>query len=73
MHDIYSYNCDGIHRYWVWLCFLHSKDLAVADKGAMAGQVEVLKVKYEEALEARKKAELEIEAFRPVSQTQMQT
>eukprot|EP00063_Salmo_salar_P086110 XP_014060945.1 PREDICTED: desmin-like [Salmo salar] len=42
------------------------RDLAVADKGAMAGQVEVLKVKYEEALEARKKAELEIEAFRPV-------
>lgn len=39
----------------------------------MAGQVEVLKVKYEEALEARKKAELEIEAFRPVSQTPMQT
>ncbi|XP_041721402.1 notochord granular surface isoform X1 [Coregonus clupeaformis] len=41
------------------------RDLAVAAKGAMAGQVEVLKVKYEEALEARKKAELEIEAFRP--------
>ncbi|XP_014000125.1 glial fibrillary acidic protein isoform X1 [Salmo salar] len=41
------------------------RDLAVAAKGAMAGQVEVLKVKYEEALEARKNAELEIEAFRP--------
>ncbi len=32
----------------------------------MAGQLEMLKVKYEEAVEARKKAELEIEAFRPV-------
>uniref|UniRef100_A0A673W1H2 Notochord granular surface n=1 Tax=Salmo trutta TaxID=8032 RepID=A0A673W1H2_SALTR len=41
------------------------RDLAVADKGAMAGQVEVLKVKYEEALEERKKAELEIETYRP--------
>lgn len=33
----------------------------------MAGQLEMLKVKYEEAMEARKKAELDIEAFRPVS------
>ncbi|XP_056312056.1 notochord granular surface [Danio aesculapii] len=41
------------------------RDLAVAAKDAMAGQLEMLKVKYEEALEARKKAELEIEAFRP--------
>ncbi|XP_042603492.1 desmin-like isoform X2 [Cyprinus carpio] len=41
------------------------RDLAVAAKDAMAGQLEMLKVKYEEALEARKKAELEIETFRP--------
>ncbi|KTG37281.1 hypothetical protein cypCar_00011265 [Cyprinus carpio] len=41
------------------------RDLAVAAKDAMAGQLEMLKVKYEEAVEARKKAELEIEAFRP--------
>ncbi|XP_034143878.1 notochord granular surface [Esox lucius] len=41
------------------------RDLSVAAKGAMAGQLEVLKVKYEEALEARKKAEMEIDAFRP--------
>ncbi|XP_067284243.1 notochord granular surface [Pseudorasbora parva] len=41
------------------------RDLAVAAKDAMAGQLEMLKVKYEEALEVRKKAELEIEAFRP--------
>ncbi|XP_050963075.1 notochord granular surface isoform X2 [Labeo rohita] len=41
------------------------RDLAVAAKDAMAGQLEMLKVKYEEALEARKKAELEIEAFKP--------
>ncbi|XP_051976878.1 desmin-like isoform X2 [Xyrauchen texanus] len=41
------------------------RDLAVAARVAMAGQLEILKVKYEEAVEARKKAELEIEAFRP--------
>ncbi|XP_073694132.1 notochord granular surface [Garra rufa] len=41
------------------------RDLAVAAKDAMAGQLEMLKVKYEEAVEARKKAELEIEAFKP--------
>ncbi|XP_051547164.1 desmin-like [Myxocyprinus asiaticus] len=41
------------------------RDLAVAARDAMAGQLEMLKVKYEEAVEARKKAEMEIEAFRP--------
>lgn len=32
----------------------------------MVGQLEMMKVKYEEAVEMRKKAELDIEAFRPV-------
>ncbi len=32
----------------------------------MSGQLEMMKVKYEEALEIRKKAELDIEFFRPV-------
>ncbi|XP_073712232.1 notochord granular surface [Misgurnus anguillicaudatus] len=41
------------------------RDLALAARDAMAGQLEMLKVKYEEAVEARKKAELDIEAFRP--------
>ncbi|XP_035244238.1 glial fibrillary acidic protein [Anguilla anguilla] len=41
------------------------RDMAVAAKDAMAGQLEMLKAKYEEAVEMRKKAELEIEAFRP--------
>uniref|UniRef100_A0A4W4FL34 IF rod domain-containing protein n=1 Tax=Electrophorus electricus TaxID=8005 RepID=A0A4W4FL34_ELEEL len=41
------------------------RDLAIAAKDAMAGQLEMIKVKYEEALELRKKAELDIEAFRP--------
>ncbi|KAJ8409179.1 hypothetical protein AAFF_G00242000 [Aldrovandia affinis] len=41
------------------------RDMALAAKEAMAGQLEMLKARYEEALEARKKAELEIEAFRP--------
>ncbi|XP_066514392.1 desmin-like [Hoplias malabaricus] len=41
------------------------RELAVAAKDAMAGQLEMMKVKYEEAVELRKKAELDIEAFRP--------
>ncbi|KAL7851422.1 hypothetical protein AOLI_G00217780 [Acnodon oligacanthus] len=41
------------------------RDLAVAAKDAVAGQLDMMKVKYEEALELRKKAELDIEAFRP--------
>ncbi|NP_001107899.1 uncharacterized protein LOC564165 [Danio rerio] len=41
------------------------RDIAIAAKDAMAGQLEIIKVKYEEALEMRKKAELDIEAFRP--------
>ncbi|XP_036406459.1 notochord granular surface [Megalops cyprinoides] len=41
------------------------RDIAVAAKEAMAGQLEMLKAKYAEAVEARKKAEQEIEAFRP--------
>lgn len=32
----------------------------------MADQLEMIKIKYEEALEMRRKAELDIEAFRPV-------
>lgn len=35
----------------------------------MAGQLEMFRVKYEEAVEARKKAEMDIEAFRPVRPT----
>ncbi|XP_062406296.1 glial fibrillary acidic protein-like [Sardina pilchardus] len=41
------------------------RELAFAARDAMGGQLEMLKVKYEEAVEARKKAEMEIEAFRP--------
>ncbi|KAA0703456.1 Desmin [Triplophysa tibetana] len=41
------------------------RDNAVAAKDAMAGQLEMMKVKYEQAVEMRKKAELDIEAFRP--------
>uniref|UniRef100_A0A674A243 Zgc:172323 n=1 Tax=Salmo trutta TaxID=8032 RepID=A0A674A243_SALTR len=40
-------------------------DLALAAKDAIVGQLEMIKAKYEEALENRKVAELEIEAFRP--------
>ncbi|XP_063078257.1 desmin-like [Engraulis encrasicolus] len=41
------------------------RDLAVASKDAMGVQVEILKARYSEALEAHKKAEAEIEAIRP--------
>ncbi|XP_063078253.1 desmin-like [Engraulis encrasicolus] len=41
------------------------RDLAVAAKDAMGVQVEMLKARYSEALEAHKKAEAEIEAIRP--------
>ncbi|MEQ2207742.1 hypothetical protein XENOCAPTIV_017861, partial [Xenoophorus captivus] len=41
-------------------------DISMAAKEAAAGQLEAIKIKYEEALELRKKAELDIETFRPV-------
>ncbi|XP_062406295.1 uncharacterized protein LOC134097437 [Sardina pilchardus] len=41
------------------------RDLAFAAKNAMAGELEMMRAKYEEALEARKKVEMDIEAFRP--------
>ncbi|XP_032413509.1 keratin, type II cytoskeletal 8 [Xiphophorus hellerii] len=41
------------------------RDVSFAAKEAAAGQLEAIKIRYEEALELRKKAELEIEAFRP--------
>ncbi|XP_035280201.1 notochord granular surface isoform X2 [Anguilla anguilla] len=44
---------------------LVQRNIAIAAKEAMAAQLEMLKAKYEEAVEARKKAEQEIEAFRP--------
>lgn len=50
-----------------FLCY-RFKDLAVAAKDAMAGQLEMMKAKYEEAVELRKKAEMDIENFRPVRQ-----
>ncbi|XP_067839948.1 desmin [Heptranchias perlo] len=41
------------------------RDMAVAAKDAMTGQLETIKIKYEETVVARKKAEDETEAFRP--------
>ncbi|XP_045072952.1 glial fibrillary acidic protein-like [Coregonus clupeaformis] len=41
------------------------RDQAIAGKEAMAGQLVMTKVKYEEAVELRRRAEMEIEAFRP--------
>lgn len=42
------------------------QDISLAAKGSAAAQLEAIKIQYEEAVELRKKAELEIEAFRPV-------
>ncbi|XP_028326475.1 desmin isoform X2 [Gouania willdenowi] len=41
------------------------RDISLVAKDSQAAQLEAIKIKYEEALEQRKKAELEIEAFRP--------
>ncbi|KAL7392920.1 hypothetical protein ABVT39_003953 [Epinephelus coioides] len=41
------------------------RDISLAAKDSTAAQLEAIKIKYEEAVELRKKAELEIEAFRP--------
>ncbi|XP_041844397.1 glial fibrillary acidic protein [Melanotaenia boesemani] len=41
------------------------RDLSLAAKESTAAQLEAIKLKYEEAVELRKKAELDIEAFRP--------
>nr|XP_019947553.1 PREDICTED: glial fibrillary acidic protein-like isoform X1 [Paralichthys olivaceus] len=41
------------------------RDMSVAARDAMLGQLDALKAKYDEALEARKKTEQEIESLRP--------
>ena len=42
------------------------QDIAFAGKDSTAAQLAAMKLKYEEAIELRRKAEAEIEAFRPV-------
>ncbi|XP_070823245.1 desmin [Chaetodon trifascialis] len=41
------------------------RDISLAAKESTAAQLEAIKIKYEEAVELRRKAELDIEAFRP--------
>ncbi|XP_033957517.1 desmin [Pseudochaenichthys georgianus] len=41
------------------------RDLSLAAKDSAAVQLEAIKIKYEEAVELRRKAELDIETFRP--------
>ncbi|KAM6986210.1 desmin-like [Aplochiton taeniatus] len=41
------------------------RDMAVAAKEAMAGELEMIKARCQEALEMRKQAEMDVEAFRP--------
>lgn len=42
------------------------KDTSLAAKEAMLGQLDMLKAKYNEAVDARKKTEHDIETVRPV-------
>ncbi|XP_038568058.1 glial fibrillary acidic protein isoform X1 [Micropterus salmoides] len=41
------------------------RDISLAAKESTAAQLQAIKIKYEEAMELRRKAELDIEAFRP--------
>ncbi|KAL6108796.1 uncharacterized protein ACO6RY_12064 [Pungitius sinensis] len=41
------------------------RNISLAAKESTAGQLEAIKIKYEEAVELRRKAELDIETFRP--------
>ena len=50
--------------YYFWL--LDFQDISLAAKESSAAHLEAIKIKYEEAVELRRKAELDIEAFRPV-------
>lgn len=47
------------------------QDISLAAQKSTAAQLEALKIKYEESVELRKKAELDIEAFRPVGSSQI--
>lgn len=42
------------------------QNISLASKESTAAQLETIKIKYEEAVELRRKAELDIETFRPV-------
>ncbi|KAM4609384.1 desmin-like [Polymixia lowei] len=42
------------------------RDLAVAAKEVKAGQLEAIKIKYEEEVQQRKQAEMDLEAFYPI-------
>lgn len=52
----------GLNDFWLD----DFQDISVAAKDSTAAQLEAIKIKYEEAVELRKKSELEIENFRPV-------
>lgn len=46
------------------------QDVSLAAKASSAAQLQAIKIKYEEAVELRRKAESDIEAFRPVGAIQ---
>ncbi|KAM4713079.1 notochord granular surface [Anableps anableps] len=58
--------CGGFHCQSLWF---HSFDLSLASKETMSCQLDVLKSKYDEALEARKQTERYIETLRPFHPT----
>lgn len=51
---------------FVFMLFPTFQDMSVAAKVVVLGQLDALKAKCEEAVEARKKAEQDIENLRPV-------
>lgn len=55
---------------WITAGLLVFQDVSLAAKGSSAAQLEAMKMKYEEAVEQRRKAESDIEAFRPVGAIQ---
>lgn len=60
--QLLSHLIDNTHSFW----FLGIQDISVAAKESTAARLEAIKIKYEEAVELKKRAELDIEAFRPV-------
>lgn len=57
-----SHNFRQPHYLWLY----GFQDVSLAAKESSAAQLEAIKIKYEEAVELRRKAESDIEAFRPV-------
>lgn len=53
--------------------FFFFQDISLAVKESTAAHLEAIKIKYEEAVELRVKAEFDMEAFRPADSLQLAT